>query len=119
MLGNRMKKLDETAARLEAAAARLEHQDRIAVDVSPEVRDAVIVATEATLNAILVDVHAAIVAGQHNKATLLAAVRMPLIRVLAQVPEAQMASATLTVVSTLISRLIDKLLELELAMGRN
>ena len=114
MLGKR-KRLKE----LEAAVARLEHQGKVSSPtdtiLSPAARDAVIVAADQTLTAILVPVRAAIVAGQTNKAVLLEAVRMPLIRVLAMVPEPQMAEAHLVVWSTFISELIDKMLELDQA----
>jgi len=100
MLGKRLKKL-------EATVARLEHEAAMAASVSPDVRDAVIVAANATLTHLLVDVRVAIVAGERDKAALLKAASAPLLRVLAGVPERQLASAILTANTTLISRLID------------
>ena len=111
MLGKRLAKLEGIAARLEAVAARLEHQDAMARYASPEVRDVVITGADATLTHILVDCRAAIVAGERDKAALLKAASVPLIRALATVPEQQMASATLAANTTLLSRLIDHLID--------
>ena len=114
MLGKRLEKrietLDAIAARLEAAAARLENQDPLAVWVSPAVRDAVVCAANAALTHVLVDVRAAVVAGERDQAALFRAAHAPLIRALAAVPAPQMASALLTANTTLLSRLIDHLL---------
>lgn len=111
MFGKRIEELNAVATRLEAVAARLDRQEALAASLSPGLRDTVIVAANETLTHVLVDVRAAIVAGERNKDALLRAATAPLLHALATVPERQMAEALFAANTTLMSRLIDHLLD--------
>jgi hypothetical protein len=106
MMSRRLRELEATAARLEAAAERFERLG-LPEAIPLEAVTVIAHAAAASVAQIFGAVHDAIAAGERDRLKLLAIAYGPLGRVLAALPPAQAASGANSALGAVLGRLID------------